>query len=137
MSRSDGSVGGGLLGALYAVAAVIVGVVRDAWNAATKDGHLAAAWRQGIGELGQALRAFPEAIQVHEPGAIWNPTQGEIAADRRESPVSIRSPGEIAAKARENVSAPEPVQDRQNNLDGGVQGPKQDLGREIDQGHEM
>ena len=52
---------------------------------AMQDGHLAAAGRQGIGELGAALKAFPDAIQAHETGTIWNPTQGEVAADRKES----------------------------------------------------
>ena len=50
---------------------------------ATQDGHLAAAGRQGIDELGAALKAFPDAIQTQEPGTIFNPTQGEVAADRK------------------------------------------------------
>jgi hypothetical protein len=53
------------------------------WNALTEDGVLAAAGRQGIDELGAALKAFPDAIQVQETGTLWNPTQGEIAADRQ------------------------------------------------------
>jgi hypothetical protein len=40
---------------------------------------------RGIDELGMALKAFPEAIQVQEYGTIFEPTQGEIAAGRRES----------------------------------------------------
>ena len=50
---------------------------------ATQDGHLAAAARQGIDELGAVLKAFPDAIQTQEPGTIFNPTQGEVAADRK------------------------------------------------------
>lgn len=53
------------------------------WHAVTDDGILAAAGRQGIDELGAALKAFPESIQVQETGTMWNPTQGEIAADRQ------------------------------------------------------
>ena len=55
------------------------------WQKATHDGTLAAAGRQGIDELGAALKAFPDAIQVQEYGTIFEPTQGEIAAGRRES----------------------------------------------------
>lgn len=61
------------------------------WDAIAKDGHLAAAGRQGLDELGQALKAFPDSIGVDEPGTIFNPTQGEIAADRKPP-----SPSEIA-----------------------------------------
>jgi hypothetical protein len=44
-----------------------------------------AALRQGVGELGQALKAFPDAIQVSEPGQMFSPTQGEIAEANRGS----------------------------------------------------
>ena len=68
-------------------------LVAKVWDAITKDGHLAAAGRQGLDELGMALKAFPDSIGVDEPGAIWNPTQGEIAADRKPKPPS---PSEVA-----------------------------------------
>ena len=61
-----------------------VSIVASLWNAVTADGTLAAAGRQGIDELGAALKAFPDAIQAQETGTIWNPTQGEIAADRQQ-----------------------------------------------------
>jgi hypothetical protein len=51
-------------------------------EALMRDGTLAAAGRQGLDELGEALKAFPESIQVQEVGSIFNPTQGEIAAAR-------------------------------------------------------
>jgi hypothetical protein len=57
-----------------------------------RDGTIKAASRQGVDELGMALKAFPDAIQAHEPGTIFSPTQGEIADDRRVHP----SPSEIA-----------------------------------------
>jgi hypothetical protein len=53
-----------------------------ALHAATKDGTLAAAWRQGLGELGEALKAFPDSIQVRELGSIGAPTPGEISMQR-------------------------------------------------------
>lgn len=67
-------------------------LVARVWDAITRDGTLAAAGRQGADEFAQALKAFPDSIGVDEPGTIMNPTQGEIAADRREMP----SPSEIA-----------------------------------------
>jgi len=86
--------GGGLLGAIFNGAA-------KAWNAVTEDGYLAAAGRQGLGELGEALKAFPDSIQVQEPGALFNPTQGEIAADREVSDVGRAPwPSEIADQNR-------------------------------------
>ena len=69
------------------VEAVFIGaavVVAKLWHALTSDGVLAAAGRQGIDELGAALKAFPESIQVSETGTIWNPTPGEVAADRQQ-----------------------------------------------------
>ena len=66
-------------------------LVARVWDSISKDGHLAAFARQGADELATALKAFPESISVDEPGTIWNPTQGEIAADRK--PIS---PSEIA-----------------------------------------
>ncbi len=104
--------GGLLKAAEYAVTAVAT-VISTAWHALTKDGYLAAAFRQGLGELAEATKAFPESIQVHEPGTLWDPTQGEIAAGRREDAQSFvphyngRSPSEIAAEARNNMHGPE------------------------------
>ena len=63
----------------------------------TQDGHLAAFWRQGLDEVGHALKPFPESIQVSEPGAIFEPTQGEVAAARKGSVHGHPSPSQIAA----------------------------------------
>ena len=67
------------------------GMIGRAVHAITKDGMLAAAFRQGASELAQALRAFPDSIHAEEPGTLLNPTQGEIADGR-----SLPSPSEIA-----------------------------------------
>jgi hypothetical protein len=71
---------GGRAGSFFAGATAAVSKL---WHALTDDGHLAAAGRQGIDELGTALKAFPDSIQTQETGTIWNPTQGEIAAERQ------------------------------------------------------
>lgn len=65
--------------------------IARASHAITKDGMLAAAFRQGASELAQALRAFPDSIHAEEPGTLLNPTQGEIARSRR-----LPTPSEIA-----------------------------------------
>lgn len=84
----------------------------------TRDGTVEAAFRQGIGELGDALRAFPDSIQREEMGTIWHPTPGEIASAREPGNGSSsrdplaggleartsRSPGEIA---RDNTPHPQ------------------------------
>lgn len=67
------------------------GVIARVAHAITKDGMLAAAFRQGATELAQALRAFPDSIHAEEPGTLLNPTQGEIASSRK-----LPSPSEIA-----------------------------------------
>jgi hypothetical protein len=68
-------------------------LVARVWDAINKDGYIAAAGRMGLDELAVALKAFPDSIGVDEPGTIWNPTQGEIAADRKPT---LPSPSEIA-----------------------------------------
>lgn len=57
-------------------------VVAAVSQAVMRDGHIAAMGRQGAGELGQALKAFPESVQNDTPGTLFNPTQGEIAKSR-------------------------------------------------------
>ena len=76
----------------FANAAATVKTVKEA---VTQDGTLAAAFRQGVGEIGEALKAFPQSIQVQEPGTLFNPTQGEIADAR--DPEKKPSLSEIAA----------------------------------------
>lgn len=84
----------GLIGAMYAT---VKSAFTSTWNAMTKDGTLAAAGRQGADELGMALKAFPDSIQADEPGTVWNPTQGEIAAARNPD---LPSPSEIAKSGK-------------------------------------
>lgn len=85
--------------------------VSGAWNALMKDGHIAAAARQGADEIGQALKAFPDSIGVDEPGALWNPTQGEIASERNPD---MPSPSEIARN--KSVHVPEPSHDHDQSM---------------------
>ncbi len=84
------------------------GVIGTIANAITKDGMLAAAFRQGATELAIALRAFPDTIHAEEPGTLLNPTQGEIADNRK-----LPSPSEIAAD--KTPHRPENGQDHGND----------------------
>ena len=44
------------------------------------EGALAASWRLGHKEIGQALRALPDSLPLHEePGAMNNPTSHGIS----------------------------------------------------------
>jgi hypothetical protein len=68
-------------------------IIRDVKDSVLRDGMLLAAFRQGADEFAQALRAFPETIHAEVPGTLLNPTQGEIADDRKQKQPS---PSEIA-----------------------------------------
>lgn len=92
---------GGPLSTAVAVMTMINRGVAAVFNAATRDGTLAAAFRQGASEIGEALKAFPDSIHVQEPGTVLNPTQGEIAASREShAPSHALSP---SAMARDNA----------------------------------
>jgi hypothetical protein len=96
-ASASASNSGGLVGAIFSGA---MEAASSLWHALTDDGYLAAAARQGIDELGVALKPFPDSIQVDETGTLWNPTQGEIAAARDSSDVGPPHPwpSEIAAQ---------------------------------------
>ena len=70
-----------------------------------------AAFRQGISEIGQALKAFPDALQVTEPGQLFSPTQGEIAEANRSG--SLQSRIQEALERTADKSAPEKGLDRE------------------------
>jgi hypothetical protein len=74
----------GMVGNIFVLAVAGIAVlVAKLWHAITEDGTLKSAARQGVDELGVALKAFPDSIQTAETGTVWSPTQGEIAADRK------------------------------------------------------
>ena len=119
--KESGGVSSGV-GIITQAATRMAEAVTSVFRAITRDGHLAAAGRLGVDELGEALKAFPDSIQKQEPGTIWNPTQGEVTADRKASrhvhPTTYgasasRSPGEIARDDRpyappDHPQGPEP-----------------------------
>lgn len=78
-------------------------VVAAAYNAAMRGGEVQAFIRQGFNELGAATKAFPDSLQIDEPGAVFNPLFSDIASDRRShmdgadaASAPLPSPGEIA-----------------------------------------
>lgn len=85
-SQESGQSSGGAVGMFLAAQSAVKSGLSSVYNAVTRDGTLAAAWRQGADEVGMALKAFPDSIQVEEPGTILNPTQGEIASARDHDP---------------------------------------------------
>lgn len=58
-------------------------VVSTAYRHVMQGGQVQAAFRQGADEIGMALKAFPDSIQVNEPGAVLSPLYSDIAADKR------------------------------------------------------
>ena len=80
------------------------GFLKQAFNAVIRNGYLGgeiqAAVRQGFNEIGAALKAFPDSIQVEEPGAAFNPLYRDIPGNPRlgdgESGPSLPSPSQIA-----------------------------------------
>lgn len=74
--------GGGIVGVVFKPFEVIGTMIGKAVEAIFRDGTLEAAGRQGLDELGAALKPFPDSIQVHETGTIWNPTPGEVQKGR-------------------------------------------------------
>jgi hypothetical protein len=84
------------------------GVIARVSHAITKDGMLAAAFRQGATELATALRAFPDTIHAEEPGTFLNPTQGEIADSRSQK---LPSPSEIAKDKQPHRAEPDRSQE--------------------------
>ena len=73
----------GILGVVLLPFEMFGNAVKAVADAIFRDGTIEAAGRQGIDELGAALKAFPDSIQIQEVGTIWHPTQGEIAVAAR------------------------------------------------------
>jgi hypothetical protein len=67
--------------------------VRAGYNAVMRGGEIQAAFRQGFNELGAALKAFPDSLQVDEPGAVFNPLYRDIPSETK---AELPSPGDIA-----------------------------------------
>jgi hypothetical protein len=88
--------------------------IAAAYPHAMRGGELQAFIRQGFNELGAALRAFPDSIQVDEPGQVNRPLFHDIVEDRKSYDATPRppsrgneptpgpppSPGQIAAEAQ-------------------------------------
>jgi hypothetical protein len=100
----------GLIGkATNAVAAVIATGVLIAQKA-MGDGYLGASARQGLGELGEILKAFPDSIQHDEPGTVWNPLPSEIAAGREDAHYGNWQPSFTHGRSPSPEQAPSPGQ---------------------------
>lgn len=112
------------------------GVVSSVVSNGYLGGELQAAARQGFNELGAALKAFPDSIQIDEPGATFNPLYRDLPGD---SP-ALPSPAEIASQSpvygesqQESVQLPSPSEIANQQYP-----PEQGSvhGQELEQGHE-
>ena len=74
------------------------------------EGHLKAMLRQGLREVQSAMYTGSNIAREPEPGMFGNPTQGEIAADRRpgEQPSILDAhSADARARAQRTRNAPE------------------------------
>ena len=125
----------------------IIGAILDN---AYLGGELQAAFRQGANELGAALKAFPDAIQIDEPGAAFNPLYRDLAGDApahaaesgMEAAVTpLPSPIEIAQQSQGSVHGdPQASQEIVQSpseiaMDPQANAPQQDYGQEHEQDH--
>jgi hypothetical protein len=130
-NRSASNDSGKPAGAIESVILGAAAAVGKLWAAITADGVLAAAGRQGMDELGAALKAFPDTLQQDEVGTLWNPTQGEVAADRKHS----RNAGNQMASGGARQPWPSEIAEQNRNRPGKDTGHGHDNGH--DAGHSM
>jgi hypothetical protein len=124
--------------------------VSATYNAVMKGGELQAAFRQGFNEIGEALKAFPDALHVDEPGQVFNPLYSDIAADKRAraqepEPTASRlpTPGELARgrssgsvySDTQNVGKPPLPSPGEIAREQPPKGPDQDQGQDQSKGH--
>ena len=128
-----------------AVLAYTVASVAAVWNTVMKDGTVPAIGREAIKDVRNALHEFffGHGERFGEPGAPLNLTQGEIAADRRDTvhgyvqPHGGRSPSAIAAQAHGMLGhgqadhSPSQIAEAR----GGMHGPEHQDGHEHELGH--
>jgi hypothetical protein len=81
-SEDRASKGGGIVDLIFQPFEMLGNIIGKAAEAIVRDGTLEAAGRQGLDELGAALKAFPDSIQVQEAGTVFNPTPGEVQKSR-------------------------------------------------------
>jgi hypothetical protein len=84
-------------------------------------GELQAFFRQGIGEIGTALKAFPDAIMHDEPGVAFSPLYRDMPGDppehtagmhKAELPTPSQIAREIAPVQTEQDHSQEQTQER-------------------------
>jgi hypothetical protein len=89
-------------------------------------GELQAAFRQGFKELGAALKAFPDAIQVDEPGAAFNPLYRDVPGD-------TPGRGQEARQAQPANAASSPSQIVENKATNTIHGGREQASRQATQ----
>ena len=125
---------GGIARSMFNAGAYVAATATLIWDKLTADGHLAAAARQGADEIGQALKAFPDAIQTQETGTLWNPTQAEVTNSRRDSHHSQSEYGNALASVQPGTTHYRSPSDLAASLENQA---VQDTSLEQEHGHEM
>jgi hypothetical protein len=90
------------------------------YRGAMRGGEFQAFLRQGANEIGAALKAFPDSLQVDEPGAVLNPLYSDISADKRSALYGADKPAHSDASA--STPLPSPSQIAEGNYEGSVYG---------------
>jgi hypothetical protein len=67
--------------------------LKAAYQNFMRGGEIQAAARQGFNEIGAALKAFPDSIQIDEPGAVFNPLYRDMPSETK---ADLPSPSDIA-----------------------------------------
>jgi hypothetical protein len=101
------------------------GVVRSVKENAYLGGELQAAFTQGANELGAALKAFPDSIQIDEPGTAFNPLYRDRDGD---TPAHPYGNGQESAGGVHGVLSPDQIAEARSE-------PPQDQG--LDHGQDM
>ena len=108
-------------------------VVAATYNAVMRGGEVQAFVRQGFNELGAATKAFPDSIQIDEPGAAFNPLYRDIPSETKNDQPSPSDIGDGITAAPVRTST---LQASQQNTaargeassvhgqGGGIQGPE-------------
>jgi hypothetical protein len=98
------------------------GVVEAVKENAYLGGQLQAAFRQGGNELGAALKAFPDSIQIDEPGTVLNP----LYRDRDgETPAHPYGASQESAASMHGLPTPDQIANARADSE-----PSQDQGHE-------
>jgi len=98
------------------------GVVKAVAENAYLGGEVQAAFTQGANELGAALKAFPDSIQIDEPGTAFNPLYRDRDGDTPANPYGYE---QASAASMHGLPTPDQIANARADSE-----PSQDQGHE-------